>query len=538
MAVLPNTIKGTVTSTSPAPATTTQAVAATNPAAQVAAPANVSPNSAYGIQARQALNNMGVDNQRIGYNNGYVTIDGQNIFRPGANQAGTSYVNQAMLNSAQGQINQLNTQNRLLNQVVNPQATVNPYDAQITQQLAALNNPVASNPYDTQIADVLSQLTQRINNPTPYDPYTSPEYAAQQAAAQRGAQQSTRAAQESLGASGFGRSSNLSDRAQGIQNQANEYMQLQVIPQLISANQAQQQQGLANLSSLVSALSGQQGVYDTRNQNAQSNQYNILEALMNQQGVNDTRTQNQFSNSNTALNYLADQNQRGIDNARNSRNDNFNFADLVSRQTGRVIKPQDDVTGLYRQADNPNTPLTADQQNTQFDQNFQNRQQTFNEGQQKWNNQFDQTKFDEDNRRFGLNYALEQQGNQISAQNANTSRASAANSANSAQFNQLMDVWQATGTAPSGLESYGVTPGTTYTTGAAAKAAEPKTYEDYQSNINKIVVRDKKTNAIKNADEVEEFILTSDLSDYEQYRAIKASGLTWPAGVPVPTKGE
>lgn len=126
----------------------------------------------------------------------------------------------------------------------------------------------------------------------------------------------------------------------------------------------------------------------------------------------------------------------------------------------------------------------------------------------------------------------------ISKQNADTSSNSNTNSNANAQFNQLMDVWKATGTAPTGLESYGVTPGTTYTTGAAAKAAEPKTYEDYQSNIEKIVVRDKKTNAIKNVNEVEEFILTSDLSDYEQYRAIKASGLTWPAGVPVPTKGE
>lgn len=408
MAVLPNTIQGTVTSTSPAPATTTQAAAASNPAAQVAAPATVSPNSAYGIQARQALNNMGVDNQRIGYNNGYVTVDGQNIFRPGANQNGTSYVNQAMLNSAQGQINQLNTQNRLTQQVVNPQAVVNPYDSQITQQLAALNNPVAANPYDNQIADVLAQLTQRINNPTPYDPYTSPEYAAQQAAAQRGAQQSTRAAQESLGASWFGRSSNLADRAQGIQNQANEYMQLQVIPQLISANQAQQQQGLANLSSLVSALSGQQGVYENRAQSDRSNQYNILQALMNQQGVNDTRSQNQFSNANTALQYLADQNQRGIDNTRNQRNDNLNAANIVSQLTGRVVNPQTDWTGLFRQASDSKTPLTADQQNTQFNQQYQLEQFAYSKARDAISDKQWQAKFDEDVRQNGLSYGLQQ----------------------------------------------------------------------------------------------------------------------------------
>lgn len=388
--------------------TTTAAAAAANPAGQVASPANVSPNSAYGIQARQALNNMGVDNNRIGYTNGYVTIDGQNIFRPGANAAGTSYVNQAMLNSATGQINQLNTQNKLLQQVVSPAATVNPYDTQIATQLSQLNQPQAANPYDNQIADVLSQLTQRINNPTPYDPYSSAEYAAQQAATQRGAQQSTRAAQESLGASGFGRSTNLADRAQTIQNDANEYMQIQVIPQLISANQAQQQQGLANLSSLVSALSGQQGVYDTRSQNSQSNQYNILEALMNQQGVNDTRSQNQFSNSNTALQYLADQNQRGIDNTRNTQNDNLNAANIVSQLTGRVVNPQTDWTGLYRQAANANTPLTADQQNTQFNQNYQLEQLAYSKARDAIGDKQWQAKFDEDVRQNGLSYGLQQ----------------------------------------------------------------------------------------------------------------------------------
>ncbi|WP_405113605.1 hypothetical protein MHH28_07635 [Paenibacillus sp. FSL K6-1217] len=528
MAVLTN--KPTAGAAPKVPTSTAQAVAATNPAAQVAAPANVSPNSAYGIQTRQALNNMGVDNQRIGFQNGYVTIDGQNIFKPGVNQNGVSYVNQAMLNSQQGNINQLNNAYKLTQQVVNPQSVVNPYDSQITQQLAALNQPVAANPYDNQIADVLAQLTQRINNPTPYDPYSSPEYAAQQAAAQRGAQQSTRAAQESLGASGFGRSSNLSDRAQGIQNQANEYMQLQVIPQLISANQAQQQQGLANLSSLVSALSGQQGVYENRAQSDRSNQYNILEALMNQQGVNDTRSQNQFSNANTALNYLADQNQRGIDNTRNQRNDNLNAANLVSQLTGRVVNPQTDWQGLFRQASNSNAPLTADQQNAQFNQNLQTRQQTFNEGQQNWSNQFDQAKFDEDTRRYGLDYALQQQQINISGMNANTSRTGSDASIANSQFGQLMDVWKANGTAPSGLEGFGIKAGTPYSTGAAAKAQDAVTAESYATSyLDKSVNRDDDGN-ITNLNDIKAQILQSGLPDSDIAKLYSRYGIPLPAG--------
>jgi hypothetical protein len=490
---------------------TTAQASATNPAAQVASPANVSPNSAYGIQARQALNNMGVDNQRIGYNNGYVTVDGQNIFRPGASANGTTYVNQAMLNSATGQINQLNNQNKLLQQVVNPQPTVNPYDSQITQALSNINQPVVANPYDNQISDVLAQLTQRINNPTPYDPYTSAEYAAQQAAAQRGAQQSTRAAQESMGASGFGRSTNLADRAQGIQNDANEYMQLQVIPQLVAANQAQQQQGLSNLSSLVSALYGQQGVMDTRSQNDRSNQYNVLEALMNQQGVTDTRNQNQFSNASQALQYLADQQQNTITNDRNSRNDNLNAANIVSQLTGRAVTPQTDWSGLYRQANNPKTPLTADQQNTQFNQ------------------QFDKAKFDEDTRRYGLDYALQQQQNQISEQNANTSRMGTASSIDNSNFNQLLDVWQATGTAPAGLEGYGVAQGTAYTTGAA-KAAEAVTAESYATSYLDKAAQYNEDKELVNADAIEKSILESGLPSADMKKLYLRYGIPLPSG--------
>jgi hypothetical protein len=49
---------------------------------------------------------------------------------------------------------------------------------------------------------------------------------------------------------------------------------------------------------------------------------------------------------------------------RNTRLDNWNAANVVSQMTGKVIHPQDDLTGLFRQADDPNTPYTlAGQQN-------------------------------------------------------------------------------------------------------------------------------------------------------------------------------
>src|SRR5690606_29432751 len=156
---------------------------------------------------------------------GYVTIDNQNFIKPQTIQQGTSYVNPNAFNDAYGSFNINQNANTIQQAVATPQA----------------------NPYDAQVNDALTQIMNRINTPSQYDPYNSPEYAAYQAQAQRQAQQGIRSAQESLGAAGLGRSSNLADRAQGIQNQSTEYLQTQVIPQLIAANQQREQQDLSNL---------------------------------------------------------------------------------------------------------------------------------------------------------------------------------------------------------------------------------------------------------------------------------------------------
>ena len=275
---------------------------------QVQNPVPASPSSLYNIGVRQALNGMGVDNNRIGYTNGYVTIDGQNVIRPQVNAGGNTYTSQGNLNSIQGQVNQLNQSNSIMNRVTNPQATVNPFD--------------------TRISDVLTQLTQGINNPAAYDPYSSAEYAAYEAQAQRQAQQGIRTAQESLGASGLGRSSILSDRAQGIQNDANEYMQLQVIPQLIAANQAAEQQKLGNLSNLMGLMSNQQATYDTRDQN-------------------------NFNNSFNALGYLADQNQLKLDNARADAGLTGNYLTPEARELMNSLlglKQQAETKGITKDA--------------------------------------------------------------------------------------------------------------------------------------------------------------------------------------------
>lgn len=134
---------------------------------------------------------------------------------------------------------------------------------------------------------------------------------------------------------------------------------------------------------------------------------------------------------------------------------------------------------------------------------------------------------------FAQKLDIDRQQLSISQQNANTSQYSAQNSTFNNQFGQLMDIWKASGVAPAGIP--GVQQGTQYSTGAAAKAAAPKTYESLQSNIDKVAKYDKK-GVLTNPNVVEEYILNSPLSDYEMYRAYLAEGLKW--GGAIPSQGE
>jgi len=199
------------------------------------------------IAIRQALNDQGIGNERIGWDNNrkMVTVDGKD-FMQGTTKNGTSYSNSNTFNQA-----------------------LNNFNGSGYSSIGPVGEPAvmdAGNPYDNQVNSLLNDLMNRINNPQSYDVYNSPEYQAAQQNVQRQADQSIRGAQESLGASGFARSTNLTDRTQRIQNDANEYMNTQIVPQLLSQNQSQQQQDYNNLFNILNSLQGQQGLYDTREQ--------------------------------------------------------------------------------------------------------------------------------------------------------------------------------------------------------------------------------------------------------------------------------
>jgi hypothetical protein len=78
---------------------------------------------------------------------------------------------------------------------------------------------------------------------------------------------------------------------------------------------------------------------------------------------------------------------------------NLNAALAVGEATGRLVSPQGDWGGLFRQATNPNTPL-----------NLAGRQFQANEQQRAFQNDLELQRFRENVRQFGLEYAARQAG--------------------------------------------------------------------------------------------------------------------------------
>lgn len=231
---------------------------------------------AHDYQIRPALREAGYSDADIGWDQGrkVVTLKGQDFINKDqlTNVAGSTFTDRQTFDNALRQYNQGQQRNQLQDVVTNYQMPTNPYNQQLDSQIQYLMN------YARQ-------------NQQPVNAYSTPQYDAYKAQSERRAQEGTRAAQEALGSAGFGRSTVLGERAQGIQNQENEYLETQVIPQIIAAEEARRQQQFSNMSSL-------------------------LDPLMNQRNYADGRAQTERGNAFDALGMLLGEDQRAIDNRR------------------------------------------------------------------------------------------------------------------------------------------------------------------------------------------------------------------------------
>jgi hypothetical protein len=361
------------------------------------------------ISTREGLNNFGISSDSIGYQNGNTTVNGNYFGTPSLNLGGTTYYTPQGMNNAMT--------NYRINDIRN----------QVSQNLK-----LPENPYTQQINDQLQALMQMAQNQQQVDPYSTAQYAAYKAQADRNAQQGIRAAQEAMGTSGFGRSTMLGERAQGIQNDANEYLETQVIPQIIASEQARQQQQYANMSSLLEPLMNQQGYADNRHLLELQNLYNQygLESKEQQRGLDNARadaaltgnylTPDQQSAITTLLGLKQQAEKKGI--TKDQRAALSAQADNVRNQMKMLgLDPTKYGANVGYDVASQNMPGRTIQ-GQQLDLNKQ--QQEFNQSQQNWQNQYQmeefaykkardaiadqqwQAKFDQDVRQFGLDYGL------------------------------------------------------------------------------------------------------------------------------------
>ncbi|KAA8747098.1 hypothetical protein [Paenibacillus sp. UASWS1643] len=370
---------------------------------------------------RDALNSYGIDNSRIGYNNGATTVDGRYFGTPSVNLGGTTYYDQTGFNNALG----------------------NYQIGDMKQQILG-NTQLPENAYTAQIDALMKQLNQSANTQN-VDAYGTPEYAAYQAQADRRAQAGTRAAQEALGSAGFGRSTALGERAQGIQNEQTEYLDTQVIPMILQNERAKQQQVYDNLANLLNPLMQQQGYTDQRSQQNLQNQYNALGMLTSEQqrGLDNNRadasltgtylTPEQQSMVNSLLSLKQQAETKGI--TKDQRNILSKQADQIrSRMQASGIDPTQYGANVNFNTASQNTPgrtlqgqqLDMQKQDQQFNQGMQTRQQDFTEKQTGIDNDFRSEQFayakardavadsqwsqqfNQNATQFGLNYALQQ----------------------------------------------------------------------------------------------------------------------------------
>lgn len=118
-------------------------------------------------------------------------------------------------------------------------------------------------------------------------------------------------------------------------------------------------------------------------------------------------------------------------------------------------------------------------QNQSWSQQFQQQQFAYQQARDQIADSQWKAQFDEDTRRYGLDYALNRQvslGN-LSLQQAQLAQSRANSSADNARqdtnanYSRLMDIWQLTGKAPAGLEAYGIQAGAPLATSSSSKSS-------------------------------------------------------------------
>lgn len=470
--------------------------------------------------------------------------------------------------------------------------TVSAPSAAAPNPTAMTNIPTTVPKTPSQSSQLLDQMRQIASKEAgkfefSYNKDADPNYQAALASAQRNIEKSNNAIQADTNRRGILNSTITTDRMASNANDTLAALETDVLPGLLDraynqqlgtyqTNQNADQQRVANLSALASAYQGQeQNTFNNRiseagltgnylPEGAQNAIDNIL-SLKQQAEVKGITAQDRAKLSASADAYRAQLLSLGIDPAAYSsaigsgtaaqanpgirtlagkqmdqsaeqlalqkRQANLNAAAQVSQITGRAVTPQDDWQGLFRQAESQGVPLTATQQAQVWQQNYQVDRARVSDEQ--WNKTFGyqkerdnvaddqyqqnfqyqaarakisdgqwQQQFDQSVQEFGLNYALQEQiqNGQLTLQEAQDAR-------------------------EQGEYDYKMSGG-----GASAGV----TAEDYNKKYLSGIAKYDDDGKLTNQQQIESSILSSNLSDYEAYRASQLYGIPWKGTIPSP----
>lgn len=208
------------------------------------------------VSVRSYLLGKGYSNDDIGYdpNSGQVQLKNKttgaydNFFKPSMNVNGSTYDNQSNIDNAYNQY------------------------AKTQQQPTQVGQPAQTqaNPYIDQYTQMIKDIQSRLAAPQ-QDVYSTPQYAAAQAQAQRGVAEGQRQSRENLNRRGIFDSSLTSSQANQIAANSNEYLQTQLVPQIQQQLTAQRQAEISNQFNLLNPVMSLLSRDDSLKQNDISN---------------------------------------------------------------------------------------------------------------------------------------------------------------------------------------------------------------------------------------------------------------------------
>ncbi|OMF48583.1 hypothetical protein [Paenibacillus peoriae] len=512
----------------------------------------------YGV--RQALNNKGVKNNQIGYKDGFVTVNGKNFLKPGSVANGSAMSTQQNFNNAW--------------QGMTPTKPVSvPTVAKASPMVQAANN-VRNNTTTPTFTPPTPRLEQTLNSLSglantqatklpefKYDPQSDPAYQAALREAQANLGTAQRNTNAGLRATGQGRSSYSETVANQLANRSMESIANTTLPQMMQQaygrfidkanyDQSAAQQQAAQLANLY-GLQYQQDVSRPLAESEATGNYlpgeartamNNIIGLKNQAEAKGVTADQRSQYSSQADQLRMQLQAMGIDpslyganvNAgqaaknvnvgtrtlqgqqadQQRKESNLNAANVVSQMTGRAVTPQDDWQGLNRQANNPNTPLTLQAQQQNFNNGLAARQQEFNEGQQSWENDFSTAQF----------------GNTVDQQALqNAWSASDQLGYVTSELSSMTGIPQGIRTLDARKFEYDVQKDRTVASQGMTGEKYAKDYLDNQV----IKAKDGDGNEyISNKPDLERSILAAPLTEYEQYKLYQRYGIQWSGQAP------